>query len=65
MTQQEVYNILKKENRWMSAYEIAKELKISQTSVRKNLHSLGYGKFIKMKIMKSKKNKDACHYKLK
>ena len=63
MGQQEVYKLLEKENKWMCVKEIAKKLKVSCGSIRKNLQSLSMGNFIKMKLILNKKGRKVFHYK--
>jgi len=63
MSQQEVYKLLEKENKWMCAKEIAQKLKVSYGSIRKNLQSLHLGNFIKMKVIPNKKGMEVFYYK--
>ena len=51
MTQQEVFKLLEKENKWMNAKEIAKKLKVGYGSIKKNLHVLSYGNWVKIKAV--------------
>jgi len=61
MTQQEVFKLLEKENRWMNAKEIAKKLNVGWGSIRKNLHVLSYGNWVKIKVI-HKKGRDTFYY---
>ncbi len=62
MTQQEVFKLLEKEDKWMNAKEIAKKLKVGYGSIKKNLHVLSYGNWVKIKVIPNKKGKDVFYY---
>ena len=55
MTQQEVYNLLKK-NKWMTTKEIKNSIGINQGSVSSNLRALNKLKEVERKKVKGKKN---------
>ncbi len=57
MTQQNVYNLLKKKDEWMTAKEIAKILKISSGSVTSSLNRLlKHGEIMKKESDRLKSN---------
>ncbi len=57
MTQQDVYNLLKKKKEWMTVKEIYMILKISRTSVATSLNRLYKYKEVLRKKFKFKKSK--------
>lgn len=63
MGQTEVYNILKKDNRWLTKKEIATNINLSDSGINHSLKRLINGGFITFK--KSKNHKHAYLYKIK
>jgi len=46
----------------MCAKEIAEKLKVGYGSIKKNLHVLGYGNWVKIKVIRNEYGTDVFYY---
>jgi len=63
MTQQNIYKLLKKKNKWMTSQEIAKILGINSGTVGSSLQKMySYGEVLRKGNKRSRSEKNGCVY---